>query len=168
MAEDRVEGFAPLADANSRILVLGTAPSALSLKQGFYYAHPRNAFWPILCAVCGEAAPAESAKRALALRHGIALWDTLASCERKGSLDSAICRETPNDIASFLRCHPSVERILLNGTAAARLYRKYHADEISLPALCLPSTSPALTMPFAQKLSLWREALQTTYPQENP
>jgi len=162
--EGRIFCFAPVADENSRILVLGSAPSVSSLRQGFYYAHPRNAFWPILCEIFGEEAASVRQRRCLALRHGIALWDTVGSCLRTGSLDAAIRDPEPNDIAAFLRAHPSVERILLNGGTACKLYKKYTAAHVALPAIAMPSTSPAHTMPYAQKLMIWRDALQNTAP----
>lgn len=154
----RIACFAPVADARSIVLVLGTAPSVRSLAQGFYYAHPRNAFWPILCALSGRQAASAQEQRALALQMGVALWDSLASCERTGSLDSAIRHPQPNDIAGFVQKHPHVRAVLLNGGAAATLYRR-HCAHIALPAVALPSTSPANTMPFARKLALWRETL---------
>ncbi|MBQ4086096.1 MAG: DNA-deoxyinosine glycosylase, partial [Clostridia bacterium] len=149
--DGRIFCFAPVADENSRILVLGSAPSETSLRQGFYYAHPRNAFWPILCEIFGEAAASAEQRRLFALRHGIALWDTIGSCMRAGSLDASIRDPEPNDIAAFLRAHPSVERILLNGGTAYKLYKKHTAAHVALPAVAMPSTSPAHTMPYAQK-----------------
>lgn len=156
----RIFCFAPVADERSLVLVLGSAPSVASLAQGFYYAHPRNAFWPILEAVSGESARTADERRTLALRMRVALWDTIGSCARSGSLDSAIRDPQPNDIAGFLRDHPSIRLVLLNGGTACKMYRRYIAPQVGLPALAMPSTSPAYTMPFAQKLAVWREALE--------
>lgn len=157
--DKRIRCFAPVADENSRVLVLGTAPSAASLQQGFYYAHPRNAFWSIMETISGERAASAEERRALALKMGVALWDTIGSCAREGSLDAAIRDPILNDIAALLREFPQIRLILLNGGTAQRLYKRHHGGTIALPALALPSTSPAHTMPFAQKLALWRSAL---------
>ncbi len=156
-SDNRISCFAPVADERSRVLVLGTMPSVQSLGQGFYYAHPRNAFWPILCAISGKRAASPEERRALALEMGIAIWDTIGSCEREGSLDSAIRERTPNDISGLLQKHPEIRAIFCNGKTAEKLCRT-HCGVISLPIIALPSTSPAYTMPFEQKLALWREA----------
>lgn len=157
---DQVFCFPPVADENSRVLVLGTAPSASSLAQGFYYAHPRNAFWPILQQLSGVRVETIPQRRGLALQMGIALWDTIGHCERVGSLDAAIRNPVPNDIASLLRKYRSIHLILLNGSTALHLYQRHHADKINLPFLSLPSTSPANAIPFARKLALWESALR--------
>ena len=164
MMENRISGFPPVWRPDARILILGSMPSVESLNQSFYYAHPRNAFWPILCEIFGEEAASVRQRRCLALRHGIALWDTVGSCLRTGSLDAAIRDPEPNDIAAFLRAHPSVERILLNGGTAEKRYKKYTAAHVALPSIAMPSTSPAHTMPYAKKLMIWRDALQNTAP----
>ena len=83
----------PLWAPDSRVLILGSFPSPKSRQQGFFYGHPRNRFWPVLAAVYGEAPPGTvEEKRALALRHHLALWDTVASCEIIGASDAAIRR----------------------------------------------------------------------------
>ena len=155
---ERIFCFAPVADARARVLVLGTMPSVRSLEQGFYYANPRNAFWPMLQSMTGRTAQDAEQRRALALDAGVALWDVLASCEREGSLDSAIRSGTANDIAGFLRKHAGIRAVICNGGTAWRLYRRHCAGAVGLPAMALPSTSPAYTMPYAQKLALWSAA----------
>lgn len=156
-AQGRVYSFEPVYAPDARLLILGTAPSAASLAAGYPYAHPRNCFWPLLFDVLGEPAadlPAE--KRALLLRHQIALWDVMRSCVRPGSLDSAIRDPEPNDVGALLDACPQIERVLLNGGAAYRLYHRL------LPGLCgrvedvqMPSTSPAYTLPYAKKRAAW-------------
>lgn len=155
----RISSFPPVAGPMSRALILGSMPSVRSLEEGFYYAHPRNAFWPIIASIAGEPLPRDiGAKRALILRRGLALWDTAASCERVGSLDSAMKNVALNDVAGLLKACPKIELVLLNGGEAYRLFMKMQLKGIK--ALRMPSTSPAYTLPYADKLSAWREALQ--------
>ena len=158
---ERIEGYAPVADANSRLLVLGTMPSVESLRAGFYYAHPRNAFWRILADVVGAPLPQTTAeKQALALENGVALWDVLRACTRRGSLDSAIRNAEANDFAAFFRDHARIERVLFNGAAAQRLFLRLCPGALAGRARArLPSTSPAYTLSYEQKRELWRKEL---------
>ncbi len=140
-------------------------PGAASLAAGEYYAHPQNAFWRIMGALFGTA-PRESyaARVAALLDHGGALWDVLAACNRIGSLDTGIDRDSlvVNDLGGFLARHAFIRVVYFNGSMAEALYRRH-----VLPALGargrmthtvrLPSTSPAhATMGFAAKLEAWR------------
>lgn len=158
----RIAAFPPVAPPGARVLILGSMPSVASLEQGFYYAHPRNAFWPMLAALFSEAAPADiPAKVALLERHDIALWDVLQSCEREGSLDSAIREPMPNDFGALFEQCPGINRILFNGGTAKRLFFKYCSEYLTGRSWAQPpSTSPAHTMTYERKLALWRNALQ--------
>ena len=135
--------FPPVVDAGCRILVLGSFPSVKSREEGFFYGHPRNRFWPMMAQLLGEAQPQTvEQKRAMLLRHGIALWDVIASCEIVGSSDSSIRQAEPVDIRQITAvCR--LKRVYCNGAAAAKLYRRYLEPLVELPALALPSTSPA-------------------------
>lgn len=163
---DQVRGFAPVADGNARVLVLGSMPGVASLQQARYYAHPRNAFWPIAGQVLGFDGSQEYHARLKALRSaGVALWDVLRACVRPGSLDSAISGQglEPNDFAAFLEEHPGIRRICFNGAKAATLYRR-HVLPVVAPAgmeyAALPSTSPAhAAAGFDAKLAAWRQGL---------
>ena len=157
----RIIAFPPVAPPGATTLILGSMPSVESLRQGFYYAHPRNAFWRMLAEAYGERAPRDVAQRiALLERRGIALWDVLQSCEREGSLDSAIRRPVPNDFGALLQKCPEIRRVLLNGGTAARLFEKYGAALAEGRSWQrLPSTSPAYTLSYERKLALWRDAL---------
>jgi TDG/mug DNA glycosylase family protein len=163
-----VSSFPPIASAAARVLILGSMPGVRSLAARQYYAHPQNAFWPILGAICGFRADAPYAERKRHLiARGIAVWDVLRCCERKGSLDTSIVRASmqPNDFEAFFARHPRVELVLCNGGTAFRLYTTRVVPALppelgQLRALRLPSTSPAhagLRLP--QKLALWRAAL---------
>lgn len=146
VACERVEHtIEPVFDGRSRVLVLGTMPSPASRAAGFYYGHPRNRFWPVLAAVFDEPVPPPdpAARRAFALRHGVALWDVLASCAIKGAADATIADPVPNDLGRIVGSAP-IEAIFCTGTAAWELYRRLCAAQCDgIPAAKLPSTSPA-------------------------
>lgn len=168
-----VRGFPPISRADARILILGSMPSRQSLAQQQYYAHPRNAFWPILTKLLDiEAAtyPPSYEERATQLTaRGVAVWDVLQACYRSGSLDSAIDDRSvvTNDFVRFFREHPRVRRVYFNGGKAESLYRKHVLPVLSgvaadLPLRRLPSTSPAHAgMPLEAKLSAWRVVVET-------
>lgn len=169
-APPRVRGFAPLAAPRARVLVLGSMPGVASLRQQQYYAHPRNAFWPIAEAVFGFDAGADYARRVAALTAaGVALWDVLQACQRPGSLDADIDMATaePNDFDAFFRAHPAIVRVCFNGGKAAALFRRRVLPQLaparSLQYLDLPSTSPAhAAMRWHDKLAVWRQALDAS------
>lgn len=158
-----------MADAAARVLVVGSMPGVASLRAGRYYANPRNAFWPIVGAVCGFDAGLDYEVRLDELRSaGIALWDVLQSCVREGSLDSDIdaASAEPNDFAAFFGRHGAVGAVLCNGGAAFTAYTRRVVPMLpapfdALPVERLPSTSPAHAgMPFDAKLGAWQDALR--------
>lgn len=150
------QSFPPLYRQDARVLVLGTMPSVASLEAAQYYAHPRNAFWRIQCDLWGAAyIEGYEEREALALAHHVALWDTVAECNREGSLDTAMREKKPNDIAGLVKKLPQLRHIFCNGQAAYQEYQRYFAD-IALPCTRLPSTSPAYTLPYAEKLAVWQ------------
>ena len=160
----RIASFPPSIPAAPRALVLGSMPGVASLRAGQYYAHPRNAFWPLMQALFAVPTTAPYATRLAALGHaGVGLWDVLAECERDGSLDSAIAPGSVavNDIAGLLKAHPDLGVVALNGGAAARLFDRHVAPALgerrtTLRVLRLPSTSPAhAARSFAQKAEAW-------------
>jgi TDG/mug DNA glycosylase family protein len=164
MPSGRKHSFEPVWAADARVLILGTMPSEASLAQGFYYAHPRNAFWPMMFDILGEQDSREiGRRRALLLRHRIALWDVAASCVRPGSLDSAIREAAPNDILGLLERCPQVALVLLNGTTARALLKKL-LPPLPVGSVLLPSTSPANTMPYARKRAAWAEYVAPARP----
>lgn len=133
----------PVFDEHSRVLILGTMPSPKSREEGFYYAHPQNRFWPVLAAVFGEKTPqGTDARKAFALKHGIALWDVLASCDIDGAADASIKNPVPNDIA-WLAAKTQIESIFTTGGTAYRLYNRCCAAKTGIKAVGLPSTSAA-------------------------
>lgn len=133
----------PLYDENSKILILGSFPSVKSREQMFFYGHPQNRFWPLLAKIFNEEVPRNvDEKRALALKHRIAMWDVLASCEISGSSDSSIKNAEVNDISQILNA-ADIKHIYVNGKTAAKYYEKYMEEKTELKAVTLPSTSPA-------------------------
>lgn len=161
MAE-RIFGFPPVARSDARVLILGSMPSVESLRRSFYYAHPRNAFWPMMAEILGEARPESiEEKAALLTRHRIALWDTVESCERAGSLDSAIRSARANDFAAFYGRCPEIRFVFFNGAAAEQLYRRLVARRDDARSFFrLPSTSPAYTLRYEEKKAAWERALK--------
>lgn len=151
------------------MLVLGTLPGEESLRRVEYYAHPRNLFWPIICALFGETPPAGYDDRLAFVRaHCIALWDVCAIAERRASLDSEIKRESPNPIHDLLDAHPGIGAVAFNGGGARRLYDRHFVRRPGVAYLALPSTSPAhASLTFADKLARWqvvRDALDAVPP----
>jgi hypoxanthine-DNA glycosylase len=162
MAGPLLEGLPPIADGNARMLILGNMPSVTSLAAQQYYANPRNGFWRIAGEIFGFEAAAAYEERTAALRaRGVAVWDVLRLCRRLGSLDSAIEPDSmaANDFKAFYDAHPAIERVFFNGAAAEKNFGRLVGVDRPLRYRRLPSTSPAQTMPYADKLSAWREAI---------
>ena len=153
------EGFAPVFDENSRVLILGSFPSVRSRAQGFYYGNPQNAFWRTLGAFFHEEPPKDvEGRRAYVLKHGAALWDVVISCTIEGSSDASIQGETVADVASLVK-GSNIRRILCNGTTAYNLFQR-HFPELVPIAKKLPSTSPANPR-FCPEA--WSEALSEAF-----
>ena len=161
--------FPPIADTHARILILGSLPGQVSLRQQQYYAHPQNAFWKIMGLLFGtglECAYEERVQRLV--QNGIAVWDVCAAAQRPGSLDAAIVHSSvaANDFSSFLKAHPGIELICFNGGKAAALYQRLVLPGLpdslrAIPTEMLPSTSPAhAAMPFEEKLARWAAVLR--------
>lgn len=143
MIERVLHPLEPVADAGSRVLLLGTMPSPKSREAGFYYAHPQNRFWRVLAALWGEETPAGTQERlAFARRHHIALWDVLRACSIEGADDGSIRQPEVNDLRQVLD-RADIRAIFTTGTKAAALYRRYCLPVTGRPAIPLPSTSPA-------------------------
>ena len=168
MAE-RIYGFAPVWRADARMLILGSMPSVESLHQSFYYAHPRNAFWPMMAEILGEASPETiEDKKAMLLRHRIALWDTVRSCQRQGSLDSAVRSAEANDFECLYRSCPEIRHVFFNGAAAQQLYRRLvRREDARFVFKRLPSTRPASTMKYELKRAAWEQALKEALNDES-
>ena len=131
--------FGPVYDSQSRILILGSFPSVKSREINFYYGHRNNRFWKILGMLFNEEI---EDKMSFLLKHHIALFDVIESCDIIGSSDASIQNVKPNDLSIILN-NSKVEKIFLNGAKAYELYKKYDEDKYAIEAVKLPSTSPA-------------------------
>ncbi|OYN75119.1 DNA-deoxyinosine glycosylase [Mycolicibacterium sphagni] len=157
-----LQGFSPIIGDRPGTLILGNMPSVMSLASGEYYGNPRNVFWRLAAELFGFDAHDPYPQRTASLcGSGIAVWDVLKHCRRTGSLDSAVERDSmvANDFATFFAEHPSIKRVYFNGAAAERNFVRLVALDAPLTYLRLPSTSPAQTMRYADKLAAWRKAL---------
>lgn len=146
-----IHSFASIEPAHAKVLILGSMPGKASLRAQQYYAHPRNAFWPIMARLLGFSAQLPYPQKVAALQAaGIGLWDALAACTRESSLDSDIIESSivPNDFPAWFERHSQTQAIFCNGAKAFDSYRKYvlprlPASFAALPLHRLPSTSPA-------------------------
>jgi TDG/mug DNA glycosylase family protein len=162
------KGFAPVVAAGARVLILGSLPGQRSLAADEYYAHPQNAFWPIMKEIYGFGGDYASRCRSLT-QHRIALWDVLQASVRPGSLDADIRQATAvvNDFQGFLARYPDIHTILFNGKKSEQMFikrvpREHHQNQ---HLAGLPSTSPAFAaMPFSGKLAVWRTELASRLP----
>ncbi len=154
---DLLVGLPPVAGPGARLLVLGSFPGGLSLAQARYYAHPRNQFWPILGRLLGEPLPelAYEARLARLVARGVALWDALGACRRRGSLDAAIRDARGNAFDALLASQPALGAVAFNGATAAKAEPGFAAR--GLATYRMPSTSPAHAgLSFEAKLARWR------------
>lgn len=157
MKTGRIQSFPPLLSATPKVLILGTMPSVKSLEQQEYYGNRQNVFWKLLFAVFEEPlSTVYQSKVNLIQNHHLALWDVLQSCEREGSLDSAIKAEYPNNIPQLLQDYPSIQLIVFSSQNAAKYFKKYIGIEVGIPMVTLPSPSGAnARMTFDEKLKAW-------------
>ena len=153
--------FPPVFDENSRILILGSFPSAASRQAGFYYGHPQNRFWRVIAAVTGEDTPAGiPQKRELLLKHGIALWDSVQSCEIAGSSDASIRGANANDIPALLS-GTHIARVFCNGRTSWNCYNRFILPQTGIKAEALPSTSAAnASWSLERLIAAWQVILQ--------
>ena len=151
--------FEPVFSPEARVLIVGSMPSVKSLDKAQYYAHPRNAFWPMLFDVFGQELTADYAERKSLIRdNALALWDVAGVCEREGSLDSDMKDIQLNDFSAlYARC-PRIHTVLCNGSTAHSLFLKSGYSQ-GKTVIRMPSTSPAYTMAYVKKLEAWKAAL---------
>ena len=141
-------GFSPSIDENCTHLILGSMPSVASLGAQQYYAHPQNRFWPLMARILEHSSAPHCYEERLTmlLRHHVALWDSIAACERQGSLDADIKNEQGNDFSALLIQYPHIHTICFNGGKSFQCFKKYNKELLSRKDIHfyqLPSTSPA-------------------------
>ena len=163
--EHIIHSIEPVFDTESRVLILGSMPSPKSREVQFYYGHPQNRFWRVLAAVLGEEVPQSvPEKKAMLLRHRIALWDVLAECEITGASDSSIRNPVANDLSVILG-HAPVQAVFTTGATAWKLYTRLQKPHTEIEAVRLPSTSPANC---AVKMEALTEAYKAILPWLEP
>lgn len=163
---DWAEAFPVVEGPEARVLILGSMPGVASLRAGRYYNHPRNQFWRLLGDLLGcDLVTLDYPQRLERLSAaGIALWDVLYACRRRGSLDADIAADSMivNDFAPLFARHPELATVCCNGGAALRLFRQRVLPGLTreLTVIRLPSSSPAhAAMDYPSKLVLWRAAM---------
>jgi TDG/mug DNA glycosylase family protein len=138
----RYFGFPPYFNESSKVLILGSFPSVKSRESGFFYGNNQNRFWRVLACALNDSLPKSvEEKKEMLFRHGIAVWDIVASCEIEGSMDGSIKNIEVADLYEVLK-RAKIQKILLNGSFAAKIFKK-HYSELTQISLFLPSTSPA-------------------------
>jgi hypoxanthine-DNA glycosylase len=153
----------PVIFADSEVLILGSFPSIKSFEEGFYYAHPRNQFWPILSQIFGASIKTKEDKIALCKKHHLALFDSAASLNREAnnSSDTNLKNIEVNDFEKLLREYPSIKTIIFTGKKAEKIFNKEYKD-LDIKKVLLPSTSPAYaSMKFDEKLEKYKEAFKS-------
>lgn len=154
--------FEPIIFPDSKILILGSFPSLKSFEEGFYYAHPRNQFWPLLAEVFDENVSTIEDKIVLCKRHHLALWDSAKSLRRDSgnSSDQNLKEVEANDFRQLLRDYPSIKTVLFTGKKSEAIFNKSYKD-LHIKKALLPSPSPAYaSMSFEKKLQIYKELLK--------
>lgn len=151
--------LSPVVFSDSKMLILGSFPSIKSFESNFYYAHPRNQFWPILSSIYKMKIETRDEKIALLEASKIAIWDVVKSCERINSSDSNLKNITLNDIEELLKKYKNLKRIFFTSKAALKFYKKGFSH-LNIDTFTLPSPSPAYAaMRFEEKVRIWKEEL---------
>lgn len=158
--------FSPVYDADCRLLILGSFPSVKSREENFYYGHPQNRFWKLMARLLKEPLPVSvEEKKAMLLKHHIAIWDVVAECDIHGSSDGSIRNVIPTNLNQILR-EADIQTIIANGTVAYTLYHTYCEEHTGRTAVKCPSTSPANAVFTLDRLEdAWGKVFLDLYPQ---
>jgi TDG/mug DNA glycosylase family protein len=158
----RISSFAPVVDENTKILILGTLPSPISLQRNQYYGNPNNTFWPIIYDLFSHTTPDDDyqARCRFLLEHHLGLWDVFGSANREGAADAKIQNATVNDFSMLLRQYPQIQRLVFNGQKALKHFKATYPDICNqIDCVRVMSTSPAFALQYEVKLQNWREGL---------
>ena len=143
MNERTIHTIAPIYNAQSKVLLLGTMPSPKSREVGFYYSHPQNRFWKTIAEVFDMTCPATiEEKKDFLYANGIALWDVLASCKISGADDNSIKDVQVNDFTKVFEM-ADIKTVFTTGKKATELFKKHCENKYGFVPIYLPSTSPA-------------------------
>ncbi|MFV5699058.1 DNA-deoxyinosine glycosylase [Flavobacterium sp. ZT3R17] len=158
-----INSFPPFVNSQTEILILGTMPGIASLEKQEYYAHKRNHFWKIMYTQLGNLPVSEIFEEKIQLlqKNKIGLWDVLENCERKGSLDIHIKNQKENDFESLFKEFPAITKIIFNGKESHKYFLKKFGQMKGITYYVMPSTSPANTMSFENKLKIWSTCFDT-------
>ncbi|PKB18856.1 DNA-deoxyinosine glycosylase [Flavobacterium sp. 5] len=153
----QIKSFPYFIDSNTEIIILGTMPGAISLEKQEYYANPRNHFWKIIYSIFDDLPISDSfeEKKEVLLSNKIGIWDVLENCERKGSLDIHIKNHKENDFENLFKELPKITKIIFNGKKSYDFFFKRYGKIEGITYFVMPSTSPANTMTFENKLKIW-------------
>lgn len=154
---NRINSFLPFVNSQTEILILGTMPGIASLTKQEYYAHKRNHFWKIMYTLLDNLPISEIFEEKIQLlqKNKIGLWDVLENCERKGSLDMHIKNQKENDFETLFQEFPAINKIVFNGKESHKYFLKKFGQIEGITYYVMPSTSPANTMSFENKLKIW-------------
>lgn len=152
-----INSFPAFIDSNTKILILGTMPGIASLTKQEYYANPRNHFWRIMYTLFDTLPVSDSFEEKIQLlqKNKIGLWDVLENCERKGSLDIHIKNHKENDFEMLFKQYPTIHTIVFNGKESHKYFIKKFGQIEGITYYVMPSTSPANTISFENKLKIW-------------
>ncbi|WP_459895313.1 DNA-deoxyinosine glycosylase [Campylobacter concisus] len=144
---NQISPFKPIFDKNSKILILGSFPSVVSRKLGFYYANPQNRFWRVLAEILNAPLPTSTDEKInFLLAHRIAIYDAAISCEIKGSSDAKMTAVEPANLEPIFKV-AKITQVYANGGKAHEICEKHLKNQIlnatGKEAVKLPSTSPA-------------------------
>ncbi|NBL65178.1 DNA-deoxyinosine glycosylase [Flavobacterium sp. NST-5] len=153
------KAFLPVIDEHSKILILGTMPGEKSLELQEYYGNKGNSFWKLIFTIFNKSLTQNyHEKLKLLTENNIALWDVLAFCERKGSLDTNIKNEVANDFEDLFQKYPNITKVFFSSKNAEKYYDKYIGRKLGIEYVTLPSPSGAnASKTFEQKLEEWRQ-----------
>ena len=151
--------FKPISNEETEILILGSMPGDRSIELNEYYGHARNRFWKILATITNNELPITyDEKRELLLKEKIGVWDIVHKANRKGSMDSAIKNEKPNDLEWFIESHKNLKIIAFNGKKSEALFNKYFGRKENIKYIPLPSSSPANAgINFENICKIWKQ-----------
>ena len=157
----KIYSFKPVIDNKCKVLILGSMPGGESLRKSEYYGYERNAFWKIMFDLLEvESTDCYDAKKHMLLKNNIALWDVIESCEREGSLDSAIKNIKANNFISLYEKYQGIKHVFFNGAKAYDTYKRLIGFDDLRSYVRLPSTSPAHAVKYKTKLDAWRKVIR--------